>query len=111
MCIRDSHGAAQDLADVGIPAGAAPVSYTHLDVYKRQVLHNLNNPMMMKGPIRSVFPAGPQVVSLAIPAGRQFAGAKLLVSGREAHSRLADGRVEIDVPWLETLEVVHVTWA
>ena len=74
------------------------------------VLHNLNNPMMMKGPIRSVFPAGPQVVSLAIPEGRRFAGAKLLVSGREAHARVADGRVEIDVPWLETLEAVHVTW-
>jgi len=74
------------------------------------VLHNLNNPMMMKGPIRAVFPAGPQVVSLAIPEGRQFAGAKLLVAGRDAHTRLADGRVEIDVPRLDTLEVVHVNW-
>src|SRR5690606_23268767 len=34
------------------------------------VLHNLNNPMMMKGPIRAVFPAGRQTVSLAIPAGK-----------------------------------------
>lgn len=74
------------------------------------VLHNLNNPMMMKGPIRTVFPAGPQVVSLAIPEGRQFAGARLLVAGRDAHARFADGRVEIDVPRLETLEVVHVNW-
>ena len=41
---------------------------------------------------------------------RRFAGAKLLVSGREAHTRVADGRVEVDVPWLETLEAVHVTW-
>jgi hypothetical protein len=74
------------------------------------VLHNLNNPMMMKGPIREVFPAGRQVVSVAIPAGRQFAGARLLVAGREANARVAGGRVEIDVPRLDTLEVVHVNW-
>jgi hypothetical protein len=74
------------------------------------VLHNLNNPMMMKGPIRSVFPAGRQVVSAAIPAGRQFVGARLLVAGHDANARVADGRVEIDVPHLETLEVVHVNW-
>jgi len=74
------------------------------------VLHNLNNPMMMKGPIRRVFPAGPQIASFAIPAGRRFGGARLLVAGRDAPGRVADDRVEIDVPRLDTLEVVHVNW-
>lgn len=75
------------------------------------VLHNLNNPMMMKGPIRTVFPAGRQTVSLAIPPGRSFRRARLLVAGREANAHVIDGRVEIEVPGLETLEAVHVSWS
>lgn len=75
------------------------------------VLHNLNNPMMMKGPIRTVFPAGTQTVSLAIPPDRSFRRARLLVAGREANAHVIDGRVEIEVPGLETLEAVHVSWS
>lgn len=75
------------------------------------VLHNLNNPMMMKGPIRTVFPAGRQTVSLAIPPDRSFRRARLLVAGREANAHVTDGRVEIEVPGLETLEAVHVSWS
>jgi hypothetical protein len=74
------------------------------------VLHNLNNPMMMKGPIRRVYPAGRQTVSVAIPKGRGFGRATLLVAGTEATSRVADGRVEVEVPGVETLEAVHITW-
>lgn len=74
------------------------------------VLHNLNNPMMMKGPIRKVYSAGHQTVSVAIPKGRSFGRATLLVAGIEAKSRVADGRVEVDVPGVETLEAVHITW-
>ena len=75
------------------------------------VLHNLNNPMMMKGPIRTVFPAGTQTVSLAIPPDRSFRRARLLVAGREANAHVTDGRVEIEVPGLETVEAVHVSWS
>jgi hypothetical protein len=74
------------------------------------VMHNLNNPMMMKGPIRAVYPAGRQTVSLAIPKGKSFKQARLLVNGATAKSRVADGRVEIEVPGIDTLEAVHITW-
>ena len=74
------------------------------------VLHNLNNPMMMKGPIRAVYPAGKQTVSVAIPRGKNFKQARLLVDGAPARSQVADGRVEIEVPAIETLEAVHITW-
>jgi hypothetical protein len=74
------------------------------------VLHNLNNPMMMKGPIRSVFPTGPIAVSLAIPAGRAFGGARLLVAGGAPVGHLAGDRVELEVPRLDTLDVLHVSW-
>lgn len=75
------------------------------------VLNNLSNPMMMKGPIREVYPAGRQEVSIAIPPGRSFAGAELLVAGGEAEASVADGRVTVVVPSIATLEVIHVTWA
>ena len=47
------------------------------------ILHNLTNPMMLKGPIREVFPVGPQQVSVALD-GRTVAAARLLVAGRVA---------------------------
>lgn len=75
------------------------------------VLNNISNPMMMKGPIREVYPAGRQEVSIAIPAGRSVARADLLVAGKPAETSVADGRVTVVVPGIETLEVVHVTWA
>ena len=74
------------------------------------ILHNLSNPMMMKGPIREVFPAGRQQLSVAVPRGKVFAGARLLVAGGEASATVSGGRVEIEVPGLDTLEVVHVIW-
>jgi hypothetical protein len=75
------------------------------------VLNNLTNPMMMKGPIREVYPVGQQQVSVAIPASKSLGKARLLVADRQAETSIADGRVTIIVPGVETLEVVHVTWA
>lgn len=74
------------------------------------VLNNISNPMMMKGPIREVYPAGRQEVSIAIPAGKSFGKAELLVGGGVAETKVADGRVTVVVPGIETLEVVHVVW-
>ncbi len=75
------------------------------------VLNNLTNPMMMKGPIRQVYPVGRQQVSIAIPAGRQFGTAALLVGGGDLEAHVADGRLVVAVPSLATLDVLHVTWA
>jgi hypothetical protein len=75
------------------------------------VLNNLSNPMMMKGPIREVYPVGRHEVSIAIPTGRAFGGAELLVAGGQAEARVADGRVTVVVPSIKTIEAVHVTWA
>jgi hypothetical protein len=75
------------------------------------VLNNITNPMMMKGPILEVFRVGRQQVSVAIPAGKRFGKAALLVAGGSPNASVAAGRVEIIVPSVDTLEVVHVTWA
>jgi hypothetical protein len=73
-------------------------------------LVNLSNPMMMKGPVREVYPVGEQTLSVAIPIGRSFRAARLLVAGKPAVAKAADGRVEVDVPGIDLLEVVHLTW-
>jgi hypothetical protein len=73
-------------------------------------LVNLANPMMMKGPIREVYPVGPQEVSIAVPAGRRFSAARLLVANRPADARVEGDRVVIGVPGIDLIEVVHVTW-
>ncbi len=75
------------------------------------VLNNLSNPNMMKGPIREIYPVGQQTVSVALPAGKQAGSARLLVAGTQAKTTTADGRVIIEVPSIDTLEVVHLTWA
>jgi hypothetical protein len=74
-------------------------------------LVNLSNPMMMKGPTREVYPVGKQTLSVAIPAGRSFKSARLLVAGMTAAATATDGRVEVEVPGIDLLEVVHLTWA
>jgi hypothetical protein len=74
------------------------------------VLNNLTNPMAMKGPIRDVFPVGGHTVSVAVPKGRSLGSARLLVAGRKAKATVTKGRVEIEVPRIDTLEVVHLSW-
>jgi hypothetical protein len=75
------------------------------------VLNNLSNPMMMKGPIREAFPVGRHEISVAVPAGKTLAKAALLVSGATPKVSEAGGRVNVEVPGIETIEVVHLTWA
>ncbi len=74
------------------------------------VLNNLSNPMMMKGPIREVYPVGRHEVSVALPAGKRLGKASLLVAGHEAKTTIANGRVTVEVPGIDTIEVVHLTW-
>lgn len=73
------------------------------------VMNNLTNPMMLKGPIRETYPVGPQRVSVALD-GREIGSARLLVAGRDLPVTLRDGRAVFEVPGLETLEVLHLTW-
>jgi hypothetical protein len=72
---------------------------------------NLSNPMMMKGPIREVFPVGQQRLSIAVPAGKARADCRLLVAGQSAKASVIDGRLEIEVPGIDLIEVVHVSWS
>jgi hypothetical protein len=67
--------------------------------------------MLMKGPTREIYPVGRQKVSVAVPAGRSFAEARLLVAGETAEATVEAGRVVVTVPTIDLVEAVHITWA
>jgi len=74
-------------------------------------LLNLTNPMMMKGPLRGVFPIGPQTVSVAAPKGKNRATARSLIVGDNLPVTGKDGRFVVTVPGVERMEVVQIEWA
>ena len=74
-------------------------------------IFNLTNPMMLKGPVRDNYPIGRQTVSLAIPAGSSIASVRLLVADAPADFALDHGRLIVEVPKVDRIEVVHVAWA
>lgn len=71
---------------------------------------NLTNPMAMKGPLREIIPLSGQSLSIAIPSGRTAAAVRSEVSGRQLDFDIDSGRVHVDLPSIEMLEVVSVTW-
>jgi len=71
-------------------------------------LVNLTNPMMMKGPLRTVDPTGAQQVRVRLPAGRPARAVKLLVAGTAPAFRQADGWLDLTVPAVAIHEVVAV---
>lgn len=73
-------------------------------------LVNLTNPMMMKGPLREVYPIGEQTLSIELPKGRSSATVKLLVKCEAASCKIVGNRAEITVPSIRDLETVHLTW-
>ncbi|WDR02865.1 family 10 glycosylhydrolase [Devosia algicola] len=74
------------------------------------MLFNLTNPMMMHGPIRDVFPVGEQTLDIAVPQGRTFKSARLLVDAADATATVHGDRVRIKIPGIDVLEAVHVVW-
>ena len=73
-------------------------------------LLNLTNPMMMKGPLRSVLPIGPQTVSVIAPQGASHATARLLIGGESLPVARRDNRYEVVVPGVARMEVVQLRW-
>ena len=71
-------------------------------------LVNLTNPMMMKGPIRELFPVGEQVVRVRLPEDRQVTRVRLLRSGITPTVRYEDGYLIANVPSVLDHEVVAI---
>jgi len=74
------------------------------------LVNNLTNPMMMKGPIRTVLPVGPITVSLKLPDGKRDAKARLVGAGTDIAVQVAGGSASVRLEALATLEAVELTW-
>ena len=73
-------------------------------------LVNLTNPMLMKGPIRDLYPVGPQQVSIRLPEGRKPKEVKLLVSKAEVKIDVSDNVLTLTIPSILDHEVVGITF-
>jgi len=71
-------------------------------------LVNLTNPMMMKPPIREIYPVGAQRVRLRLPDGSKVRAVKLLTAGTEPAFAVRSSWLEVTVPSIEIHEVVAV---
>jgi hypothetical protein len=74
-------------------------------------LVNLTNPMMMKGPVREVYPVGPQMVRLELPGGGRPRKATLCVAKKPLTFRAQGGAIEFEVPGVERHEMVAIDLA
>ncbi|WEK06013.1 MAG: family 10 glycosylhydrolase [Candidatus Devosia phytovorans] len=75
------------------------------------LINNLTNPMMMKGPIREVYPIGPLTVSIAMPQGRTVDQVRLGSTGERIEHQIAEGRVRVTLGELATLDAIQVDWS
>lgn len=72
-------------------------------------LVNLTNPMMMKGPIREVFPTGALVVEMELPTGIVAKEVRLLTAGTTAVWSTIPGGIQVEVPRVEVHELIAIT--
>jgi hypothetical protein len=90
------------LVDVAVRENASGIAVS---------LVNLTNPMAMRGAIRETVRLAGQRVEITIPPGRTIASAKLLVAERDVNVDVVDGRATVELPPIDLLEVVKLTWA
>jgi hypothetical protein len=71
-------------------------------------LVNLTNPMMMKGPLREVTPAGPFTVRVRLADGRRPSKVTLLTAGTTVPVHVDSGALVVTVPSVGIHEVVAI---
>lgn len=74
------------------------------------MMTNLTNPMMMKGPIREVWPVDNMKLAARLPVGATGAHAHLVLADKNLVAKVADGVAEFTIPKIETAEVAVITW-
>ena len=69
-------------------------------------LVNLTNPMMMKGPLREVFPVGPLKARIRLPEGVRPRRVQLLTAGISPRVEASAGVMTVTVPSVDVHEVI-----
>jgi len=71
-------------------------------------LVNLTNPMMMKGPVREIYPIGAQRVTVRLPSGARPSKIQLLTAKTTPRTELTNSVLTVTVPSVELHEVVAI---
>ncbi len=71
-------------------------------------LINLTNPMLMKGPVRQIYPTGPLTVRVRLPAGLQAGRVQLLVAGQDLPVLPSACEITLTLPSLADHEVIAI---
>jgi hypothetical protein len=64
--------------------------------------------MMMKGPIRELYPVGPLQVNVRLPAGREPQDVQLLVGKIDAKPKVANRLLSLTVPSMTDHELIAI---
>ena len=89
-------------------AGVLDISYWRQKDSKTIHLVNLTNPMMMKGPVRELFPVGPFTVDVSLTNGLDPKEIRLLTAGTAAIWKKIPGGIRVEVPRIELHEVIAI---
>jgi hypothetical protein len=74
-------------------------------------LVNLTNPMMMKGPIREIYPVGQQLVRATMPEKTKVSAVRLCVANTPAQYRMSGNILEVEVPSVRLHEMIAIDFA
>ncbi len=101
--------ATNEPAPVGVAgAGVLDVTFWRQKASLTVHLVNLTNPMMLKGPIRELFPVGEQKVRARLPDDLRAKSVRLLVAGATPDFRQDGAWLEVTVPSIAAHEVVAI---
>jgi Hypothetical glycosyl hydrolase 6/Beta-galactosidase trimerisation domain len=98
-----------DVVTVSGP-GVLDISVWEQDDSSSVHIVNLSNPMMMKGPLRELYPVGPHQVVLRLPDGRTPREVRLLVSNEDAKPKVSDRMLNLTIPSIADHEVIAIAY-
>ncbi|WP_223881215.1 alpha-amylase family protein [Nesterenkonia ebinurensis] len=107
--VRWAMGEDPALVEVDGP-GLVDIAVRHRGDQSAVSLVNLHTPAAMRGQRHEIIPLPPQQLRLRVPSGATGAQAHLLVAGITAEVTMEGQLATVEIPQLDLLETVHITW-